>query len=54
MGRFKGKKPLIKESESHADSTIIYDLTGKGYTSFSSYYGVDLDKDKSFSGKYYI
>ena len=28
---------------SHADSTIIYDLTGKGYTSFSSYYGVDRE-----------
>ena len=37
------EETFAKGIGSHADSTIIYDLTGKGYTSFSSYYGVDRE-----------
>lgn len=40
------KKEFDKGVGSHADSTIIYDIAGKGYTLFESYIGVDQEIQK--------
>lgn len=46
LDKNKEKKEFDKGVGSHADSTIIYDIAGKGYKTFESYIGIDQEIEK--------